>query len=81
MKIIGVCVYVILGISMESEVSAETLIALAANIESREWREFNVKHNIPAEHPWASTTDDVQCFFSMLRDTVGKDFTLKEVRT
>ena len=62
--------------------SRETLIALSANIESREWRrEFNVKHNIPAEHPRASTTDDVECFFSVLRDTVGKDFTLKEVRT
>ena len=31
------------------------------------------------EHPGASSTDDVECFFSMLRDTVGKDFTLKEV--
>ena len=60
--------------------SRETLIALAANIESREWRrEFNVKHNIPPEHPRGSTTDDVECFFSVLRNTVGKDFTLKEV--
>lgn len=60
--------------------SRETLIALAANIESREWRrEYNLKHDIPAEHPRASTTDDVECFFSVLRSTVGKDFTLKEV--
>ena len=27
----------------------------------------------------ASSTDDVECFFSVLRDNVGKDFTLKEV--
>ena len=32
------------------------------------------------ENPRASSTDDVECFFSVLRDTVGKDFTLKEVR-
>jgi len=56
------------------------VIALAANIESREWRrKFNHEHNIPIEHPRASSTDDVECFFSILRDTVGKDFTLKQV--
>ena len=56
------------------------MIALAANIESREWRrQFNTRNRIPAENPRASSTDDVECFFSMLRDTVGKDFTLKEV--
>ena len=60
--------------------SRETLIALVVNIESREWRrEFNVKHNIPPEHPKASTTDDVKCFFSVLRDIVGKDFTLRGI--
>jgi len=37
-----------------------------------------MKNDIPMEHPHASTTDDVECFFSVLRDTVGKDFTLKE---
>jgi len=62
--------------------SKETLIALVANIESREWRrKYNSEHNLPAEHPRASTTDDVECFFSVLRDSVGKDFTLKEVRS
>ena len=55
-------------------------MAIIANIESREWRrEFNVREGIPPEHPRASTTDDVECFFSVLRDAVGKDFTLKEV--
>jgi len=58
--------------------SRETLIALAANIETREWRqEYNENHGIPPDHPRAST--DVECFFSVLRDTVGKDFILKEV--
>ena len=51
-----------------------------ANIESREWRkQFNSEHGLPTEHPRASTTDDVECFFSLLCDCVGKDFTLKEV--
>ena len=60
--------------------SRETQIAVAANIESREWRrKYNHECNIPVEHPRASSTDDVECFFSVLRDTVGKDFTLKQV--
>ena len=55
-------------------------MAVIANIESREWRRgFNVREGIPPEHPRACTTDDVECFFSVLRDAVGKDFTLKEV--
>ena len=58
----------------------ETLSALIVDIESREWRrKFNHDNNIPPEHPRASTTDDVECFFSVLRDMVGKDFTHKEV--
>ena len=51
-----------------------------ANIESREWRCVHNENNaIPPEHPRSSTTDDIECFFSVLRDTVGKDFTLKQV--
>lgn len=60
--------------------SRETLVAIFANIESREWRRgFSAREGIPPEHPRASTTDDVECYFSVLRDTVGKHFTLKEV--
>ena len=56
------------------------MIALAANIETREWRrEYNNNNGIPPEHPRASSSDDVECFFGVLRDTVGKDFTLNEV--
>lgn len=58
----------------------ETLSALIVDIESREWRrKFNIDNNIPPEHPRSSTTDDVECFFSVLRDMVGRDFTHKEV--
>ena len=58
----------------------ECLIALIADIETRNYRqEFNSRHGIPPEHPRSSTTDDIECFFSVLRDVVGKDFTLKQV--
>ena len=58
----------------------ETLSALIVDIESRKWRRmYNLQNGIPPEHPRASTTDDVECFFSVLRDMVGKDFTHKEV--
>ena len=58
----------------------ETLIAMSANLETRQSRRtYLTSHGLPAEHPRSSTTDDVECFFSVLRDTVGKDFTLKQV--
>ena len=60
--------------------SRETLSAVVVDIESRMWRRhYNKEKDIPPEHPRASTTDDVECFFSVLRDMVGKDFTHKEV--
>ena len=60
--------------------SRETLVALIANIESREWRrQLCEKNGLPGEHPRASSSDDVECFFSILRDNAGKDFTLKQV--
>ena len=39
-----------------------------------------MEEGLPPEHPRASTTDDVECFFSMLRDCVGKHFTVKQVQ-
>ncbi len=35
---------------------------------------------LPPENPRASTTDDVECFFSVTRDLVGKNFTVKQVK-
>ena len=59
----------------------ETLIALTTTIESREWvRRRNRAMNLPPEHPRASTTDDVECFFSILRNMIGMHFTVKDVR-
>ena len=49
----------------------ETLIALAADIETRWRRGFNLMNGIPMKHPCSSTTDDIECFFSVVRDTVA----------
>ena len=58
----------------------ETVSAVIVDIESRKWRlHYNNQRQIPPEHPRASTSDDVECFFSVLRDMVGRDFTHKEV--
>ena len=47
-------------------VSRETLNAVIANVETREWRrEFNLREGIPPEYSRASTTDDVECFFGI----------------
>ena len=59
----------------------ETLLALTTTIESREWvRRRNTNLGIPPEHPRASTTDDLECFFSLLRSMIGNHFTVKDVR-
>lgn len=59
----------------------ETLHALIANIEGRNWRQRFIRENgLPADHPRSSTTDDVECFFSILRGLVGPNFTLKVVQ-
>jgi hypothetical protein len=61
--------------------SRETLIAVTTDIESRELKRItNMEEGLSPEHPRASTTDDVECFFSILRDSVGKHFTVKQVQ-
>ena len=57
----------------------ETVIALTTNIESREWKRCRYK-NGEQEHPRASTTDDVECLFSVMRDLCGKHFTVRIAR-
>ena len=54
------------------------MAAVITNIEGREWvRRLNLDG--APEHPRASTSDDVECFFSMLRDAIGLNFTTKQV--
>jgi len=58
----------------------ETLVALTTTIESREWmRRRRAESGLSPEHPRSSSTDDVECFFSILRNTIGTDFTSKKV--
>ena len=60
--------------------SKETLVALVTNIEGREWQRRQIANGRLPEHPRASSTDDVECFFSIMRDAVGRNFTTKEVK-
>ena len=59
--------------------SRETLAAVICNIEGREWCRRSNQLGKP-EHPRASTTDDVECFFSMMRDAIGRNFTAQQVK-
>ncbi len=55
-------------------------MALVTNIESQEWvrRDRAGEGRLP-EHPRASSSDDVECFFSVMRDLIGHSFTVKAV--
>ncbi|XP_078679355.1 uncharacterized protein LOC144915008 [Branchiostoma floridae x Branchiostoma belcheri] len=61
--------------------SRETIIGVTTNIDSQEIRRLqNTTIGFP-EHPRASTTDDVECFFSMLNNKIrGELVTLKEFK-
>lgn len=59
----------------------EVVTGLVANIETREWRRRDIaQHESLPEHPRSSNTDDVECFFSVMRDQIGLNFTLKQVQ-
>lgn len=59
----------------------ETLLGVLVDIESTEWRRLeNVSTGLSQEHPRSSTTDDVECFFSVMRDAVGRNFTQKQAQ-
>ena len=51
------------------------------NIEGREWQRQNAyNQGTKPEHPRASSTDDVECFFSIMRDSIGSNFNVKQVK-
>lgn len=56
----------------------EVVVGLVANLESRELRrlEYAARH-LPAEHPRASATDDVESMFALLHEILGDIFDLK----
>ena len=56
-------------------------MAMITNIEGREWQRIdNISSGRKPEHPRASSSDDVECFFSVMRDSIGRNFTTKEVK-
>ena len=56
------------------------MIALTTNIE--EWkRRENAQLKRKQENPRSSTTGDVECMFSIMRDLTGKHFTVREANT
>ena len=86
MVIIIIALYIFIpilcrNISNVRGLTRELLIALTTNIESREQKCCsNVSQGLTQEHPRASTTDDTECFFNVIRDVVGKHFTYKDVQ-
>ena len=59
----------------------EVLSALIANVEMIEFRRQEVaKHSLAPETPRASNNDDIECFFSFMRDLVGTHFMLKQAQ-
>ena len=52
---------------------------MICNIEGREWCRHSNRLEKP-EHPRSSTSDDFKCFFSMMRDCIGRNFTVKQVQ-
>ena len=40
----------------------------------------NASKMLPPEHPRASTTDAVECFFSLIRNMIGNHFTVKDIQ-
>ena len=61
--------------------SKKTLKAVVTNIEGREWHRRDCgSKNRPLEHLRASSTDDVECFFSLISDSIGQNFTIKEAK-
>ena len=57
------------------------MIVVTTDNESREFKVIqNMEEGHPPEHPRDSTTDDVECIFSVLRDLVGKNFTVSKVQ-
>ena len=64
---------------LHTDQSTETLLVVINNMEGREClcRLNRVKK---PKHPRSSTSDDMECFFSMMCDVIGQNFTAKQVQ-
>ena len=57
----------------------ETVVGLTANLTSLELRrEEYILKGLPPEHPRSGTSDDVECFISVLHEMMGDIFALKD---
>ena len=58
----------------------QVLIAVTSHIESTEFKRIELLNaGLHSENPRSSNTDDVECLFSVVRDLIGKNFTVKQV--
>ena len=56
-------------------------MAVTCHIESTKFRRIELLNaGLAPENPRSSTIDDIECFFSVVRDLVGKNFTVKQVK-
>ena len=53
---------------------------LCTGIESIKWKMRQEHSEMKVENPRSGTTDHVECMFSILRDLIGKHFTVREWR-
>ena len=60
--------------------SRESVIAITTNIKNQEIRRREAAEK-GIEHPRASSTDDVECLFSILNEKFGNNFTMKNVQS
>ena len=59
--------------------TAEVIIGLVANLESRELRRVEYcERGFPFEHPRASATDDVEGIIATMHEMIGDAFDLKQ---
>ena len=58
----------------------DTLIEVTANIDLQEQRRMRNETIGWEEHPRASSTDDVETFFSVSRRIIGQTFTLQDFK-
>ena len=52
---------------------------MTTNCESQEYRRRD-NSELGVEHPRASSSDDVECFFSILNERLGRNFTIKNLK-
>lgn len=59
----------------------QVLVVVIAHIKTIKFRRIELLNAVlPPKNLRASTTDDVECFFNVTRDLVGKNLTVKQLK-